>query len=156
MPPVNVGVAPTVGPFVPCWTVTLCISGAMLVNRIATFPGVAVNEVRVYFSCPLGSAARVSSFPAWATGAAEELEAAEALEVEAGAEADAEWGLVLLDPPHAASPSIDTTEVSERARNLDTERPFNRGQNEPAGCTCRVLKPNSKDRTPEKAESFPE
>jgi hypothetical protein len=125
LPPLKVGVAPTGGPFAPCWMVTLCISGAMLVNLIATFPAFALNDVGVNFSCPLGSAARGSTLPEAAAGAAEELEDDAELEVDAGAEADEELELlVLFDPPHAATATITAAEASKTTGSFDTESPF--------------------------------
>jgi hypothetical protein len=97
----------------------------MLVNLIATFPAFALNDVGVNFSCPLGSAARGSALPEAAAGAAEELEDDAELEVDAGAEADEELGLlVLFDPPHAATATITAAEVSKTTGSFDTESPF--------------------------------
>jgi hypothetical protein len=121
---------------------------------IATFPALAVNDVWLNFSCPLGSAANVSTFPAVVTGAAAELEAAE-LEVDVAAEADAERELLLLDPPHAASPSINTTGVSERARSLDTQSPFKPWPGQAGRMNCRTARADPVNRTPEQPQSFP-
>jgi hypothetical protein len=128
LPPVKVGVAPTTGPLVPFWMVTLCISGAMLVNLISTFPALALNDLDVYFSCPLGSAAKGSTVPEAAGAAAEELDADVELELDVAAGADEELELlVLFDPPHAASATIINAEVSKRAKVFDTGDPFKLG-----------------------------
>jgi hypothetical protein len=97
----------------------------MLVNLISTFPALALNDLDVYFSCPLGSAAKGSTVPEAAAGAAEELDADVELELDAAAGADEELALlVLFEPPHAASATITTAEVSKRAKVFDTRNPF--------------------------------
>jgi hypothetical protein len=96
-PPWKVGVAPMVGPLVPCWIVRLCASAALLVNWIVTLPGFAVREVFVNLSWPLESAATVK-----APDAGAEVDGV----LDAGAEVDVAGVLgvdvlLLLDPPHA-------------------------------------------------------
>ena len=107
-PPWNVGVAPRVGPLVPCCTVRLCPSDASLVNLIVTFPALAVSELLVNRSWPDASAATDSVVAAELLGVWDE-----AVEVEAGVEAvlfdeDCEalelaWLLLLFEPPQAAT-----------------------------------------------------
>lgn len=105
VPPENVGVAPTTGPFVPWRIVTLCASGELLVNWIKTVPAFAVSEFVVNLSFPLGSAAIVKAVPACPG----ELVGA----VEFPAEVDVARGptlveALLLDPPHAVRPIAAT------------------------------------------------
>jgi hypothetical protein len=95
----------------------------MLVNLISTFPALALNDFELYFSCPLGSAANGRTVPEAAAGAAAELDAD--VELDAAVEADEELALlVLFDPPHAASATISTAEVSRRVSVFGMANPF--------------------------------
>ena len=60
VPPMNVGVAPTTEPLVPCCTVKLWASGELLVKLIVTVPAFAVSVLLVNFKCTDGSAETVS------------------------------------------------------------------------------------------------
>jgi hypothetical protein len=115
-PPLNVGVAPTTPPPVPCWIVKLCGTIEALVNVIVTLPAFAVSEGFTNFKLPLGSAACVSALapPAGVLLAAELVE--EEVEL-AGAEV---LLLLLLDPPHAARPRTSAVMLSARDGNLVT------------------------------------
>jgi hypothetical protein len=101
--------------------VRLCISGAMFVNAIVTFPALAVSELLVNFSWPPGSAASESE-PPLATGAGEAL-----VGVDATGVLDEAGGLLLLvlllllEPPHAARVSATAIALSAPG-NLDTGR----------------------------------
>jgi hypothetical protein len=88
-PPWNVGVAPRMGPLVPCCTVRLCPSDAALVNLTVTFPALAVSELLVNRSWPDGSAATDSVVAAEPLGPCDE-----AVDVEADPVAELE---ALLD-----------------------------------------------------------
>lgn len=100
VPPENVCVAPTTGPLVPFWIVTLCVSCELLVNWIKIVPGFAVYELLVNRSRPLGSATIVKAVlgcPGTLAGAVEfpaEVDVAGVPAVD----------VLLLEPPHAARP----------------------------------------------------
>jgi hypothetical protein len=124
VPPWNVGVAPTTGPLVPCWIVMLCISGDMFEKTIVTLPALALSELFVNLSCPLGSAASVNAPPAGA-GADEaeaDVDALDAVEDDAGAELAllALVLLLLLELPQAAIPRTSATALSATTGYLDT------------------------------------
>jgi hypothetical protein len=119
LPPLNVGVAPTVGPLVPCWIVKLWATCEEFVKLIVTLPALADSEDFVNFSAPLGSADCVSAAPP--PPAAEDAEDADVdvaglaeLELAAPPELDvaAELDELLLDPPHAARPSASAPALS--------------------------------------------
>jgi hypothetical protein len=116
VPPWNVGVAPTVGPLVPCSIVRLCAIGEAFANLNVTLPDFAVSEVLVNFNAPPGSAA-TDSAAALAGGAAAGVEEDG---VEAAAVVDEDVELVLLEPPHAATPSTSATTVTAMAGSFDT------------------------------------
>ena len=118
--PWNVGVAPTTGPLVPCSIVMLCISGDMFANLTVTLPAVAVSDVLVNFNAPLGSAASDSDEPVLAGGAA--VVGLEEEGVEAADAVDKDVELVLLEPPHAATPSASAMALIVMAGSLDTRR----------------------------------
>jgi hypothetical protein len=117
LPPLNVGVVPTVGPLEPCWIVRLCATGEPLVNVITTLPAFVLSEVLVNFSAPLGSAATVSRPPIF-DGAG--VDVAVGVEV---AVLDEDEGvlllllllLLLLEPPQAVRPNTRTAVLRARA-----------------------------------------
>ena len=122
----NVGVAPSTGPLVPCWTVRLWASGELFVKLIVTVPALAVSVLLVNFNAPEGSAAIASALLAPAAvldGVDVDVDAdvdAGVLDVAdelAGVELAAALLLLLLllePPPHALIPSTraETASVS--------------------------------------------
>ena len=107
VPPVNVGVAPTTAPLVPCWTVRLCASGELLVKLIVTVPAFAVSVLLVNFNAPDGSAATEIELLA----ALDVAGALDAVDVLLAALAAALL-LLPLEPPHALRPSATATTAS--------------------------------------------
>lgn len=103
VPPMNVGVAPITGPVVPFRTVTLCASGALLVNAILTVPAFAVSDVLVNFSAPPGFAASASVPVAAALPC---VEPPEGVELAGDGEVGGLAVDLLLDPPHAATAHV--------------------------------------------------
>jgi hypothetical protein len=124
LPPVKVGVAPTWDPLGP-WMVMLWGSEDAFVNLIVSLPALAVSELLVNFSCPVGSAAWVIVLPPPppVLGADEEVDDEEEEEEDAGA-LDDDVLLLLLELPHAASPSASAAVTRERAENLGTGVPL--------------------------------
>jgi len=124
VPPLNVGVAPMVGPLVPCWIVRLCASGEALVNAIVTVPAFAVSDAFVNFSAPLGSAACVSELLGAPLGALALVAADDVVELAGALEVALDdcvlLVLLLLDPPHAARPSARAAVVTRSAGSLCT------------------------------------
>jgi hypothetical protein len=114
LPPWNVGVAPTTEPFVPCWIVRLWPMDEEFVKSIVTLPALAVSELFVNFSAPLGSAAwEIVAPPPPPPEVLPEV----VVELDAGAADDDV--LLLLDPPHAATPRASTPALSAMTGNLD-------------------------------------
>jgi hypothetical protein len=138
--PENVGVAPITDPLVPCWMVMLWGSEDLLVKSIVTLPALAVSELLVNFSAPLGSAESLIELPAPpppvpAAGVELEVDGA-------GAAADDVLLLVVpLEPPHAANPSARAAALRTRAEILGTWFPL--GQD---GCGGRAAPRSSSPR----------
>jgi len=108
----NVGVAPTTGPLVPCWTVRLCASGELLVKLIVTAPAFAVSVLLVNFNAPDGSAAtEIELLVALEVAAVDVAGALDAVDVVLAALAGALL-LLPLEPPHALRPSATATTAS--------------------------------------------
>ena len=120
VPPMNVGVAPTTDPLVPCWTVRLCASGELLVKLIVTVPAFAVSVPLVNFNAPDGSAANeIELLVALDVAAVDVAGALDAVDVLLAALA----GVLLLlplEPPHALRPSATATTASVRLDVLGT------------------------------------
>ena len=116
----NVGVAPSTGPLVPCWTVRLWASGELLVKLIVTVPAFAVSELLVNFNAPDGSAATASELLAppddGAADVADVLDVAGELAAVLLADALAAVLLLLLllplEPPQALMPSASAIATS--------------------------------------------
>ena len=112
VPPMKVGVAPSTGPLVPCWTVRLWASGELLVKLIVTVPAFARSVLLVNFKAPDGSAAIASELLALAEDEAADV--ADVLDVAgelvallllAGGLAAELLLLLPLEPPQALMPS---------------------------------------------------
>ena len=110
----NVGVAPSTGPLVPCWTVRLWASGELLVKLIVTVPAFAVSVLLVNFKAPDGSAAIESELLALAEDEAADVadvldvagELVAVLLLAGGLAAELLLLLLLpLEPPQALMPS---------------------------------------------------
>lgn len=121
VPPMNVGVAPSTGPLVPCCTVRLCASGELLVKLIVTVPAFAVSVLLVNFNAPDGSAATeivlLAALGAPEDAAVEVAGALDAVDVLAAVLLAALAGvllLLLLEPPHALRPSAIAATASVR------------------------------------------
>ena len=56
LPPENTGVFPITEPLLPCWMTMSWGTGDLLVKSIVTLPDLAVSELFVNFSWPVGSA----------------------------------------------------------------------------------------------------
>jgi hypothetical protein len=116
----NVGVAPSTGPLVPCWTVRLWASGELLVKLIVTVPAFAVSELLVNFNAPDGSAATASELLAppddGAADVADVLDVAGELAAVLLADELAAVLLLLLllplEPPQALMPSASAIATS--------------------------------------------
>ena len=100
VPPLNVGVLPTVAPLDEA-IVRLCCTDAAFVKLIATLPAAAETAVRSNFSWPLGSVAIDGEPPEPAADPAGAFVAVGAVAPAAGAEDE-----VLLELPHPASATI--------------------------------------------------
>ena len=110
VPPMNVGVAPSTGPLVPCWTVKLWASGELLVKLIVTVPAFAVTELLVNFNAPDGSAAiETELLAAVDDGAADVADvldvAGELVAVLLADDVAAALLLLPLEPPQAPMPN---------------------------------------------------
>lgn len=124
----NVGVAPSTGPLVPCWTVRLWASGELLVKLIVTVPAFAVSELLVNFNAPDGSAATASELLAppddGAADVADVLDVAGELVAVLLADELAAALLVLLllplEPPQALMPSARAIATSVNLGILST------------------------------------
>jgi len=109
----KVGVAPSTGPLVPCWTVRLWASGELLVKLIVTVPAFAVSVLLVNFKAPDGSAAIASELLALAEGEAADVadvldvagELVALLLLAGGLAAELLLLLLPLEPPQALMPS---------------------------------------------------
>ncbi len=110
----KVGVAPSTGPLVPCWTVRLWASGELLVKLIVTVPAFAVSVLLVNFKAPDGSAAIESELLALAEDEAADVadvldvagELVAVLLLAGGLAAEVLLLLLLpLEPPQALMPS---------------------------------------------------
>jgi len=110
----KVGVAPSTGPLVPCWTVRLWASGELLVKLIVTVPAFAVSVLLVNFKAPDGSAAIASELLALAEDEAADVadvldvagELVAVLLLAGGLAAELLLLLLLpLEPPQALMPS---------------------------------------------------
>ena len=119
VPPLNVGVAPTVFPLVPCWIVMLWATDDMLAKWIVTLPALADSESFVNLSCPVGLAASLSVLepppPPLALAPPELVDDVELVD-EAGA--DDEVLLLLLELPQAATPTARAATLRARAEIL--------------------------------------
>jgi hypothetical protein len=105
----------------------LCGTIDALSKLIVTFPAFAVREEFVNFSAPLGSAACVRVLPPDAGAAddaddAADVEVAGLLEAELAGADDVPLLLLLLDPPHAASPSASEAAATAMTGSLCTVR----------------------------------
>ena len=118
------GVAPTTGPLLPCWIVTLCMSGAVFVNSIVTFPALALSELFVNFNWPPVSAASESE-PLLAAGAGAEPVVVDAAGV-LGEDGALLLLLLLLETPQAARLSAKAITLCATG-NLDKERLLSNG-----------------------------
>jgi hypothetical protein len=109
----KVGVAPSTGPLVPCWTVRLWASGELLVKLIVTVPAFAVSVLVVNFKAPDGSAAIASELLALAEDEAADVadvldvagELVALLLLAGGLAAELLLLLLPLEPPQALMPS---------------------------------------------------
>jgi hypothetical protein len=109
----KVGVAPSTGPLVPCWTVRLWASGELLVKLIVTVPAFAVSVLLVNFKAPDGSAAIESELLALAEDEAADVadvldvagELVAVLLLAGGLAAELLLLLLPLEPPQALMPS---------------------------------------------------
>jgi hypothetical protein len=109
----KVGVAPSTGPLVPCWTVRLWASGELLVKLIVTVPAFAVSVLLVNFKAPDGSAAIASELLALAEDEAADVadvldvagELVALLLLAGGLAAELLLLLLPLEPPQALMPS---------------------------------------------------
>ena len=109
----KVGVAPSTGPLVPCWTVRLWASGELLVKLIVTVPAFAVSVLVVNFKAPDGSAAIESELLALAEDGAADVadvldvagELVAVLLLAGGLAAELLLLLLPLEPPQALMPS---------------------------------------------------
>ena len=117
-PPLNVGVAPTTPP--PLFEIVkLCGSEEAFVNLTVTLPAFAVSDELVNLRAPLGSAASEIVLAPPPAGAADVDEDAADVDVAGLADVELDAGdaaallLLLLDPPHAATPmASDTTPIA--------------------------------------------
>jgi 3-phenylpropionate/trans-cinnamate dioxygenase ferredoxin reductase component len=115
LPPWKVGVAPTSGPLVPCWSVRLWATDEEFVKSIVTFPALAVSVLLVNFSAPLGSAPSEIVVAVLGVGAAVDVDVE--LEVVLGAAALLLELLLLelLELPQAATATAITTATTKPA-----------------------------------------